>query len=108
MLAVLQQQPLVRFTAASTASFLMLAGCFSGEDLLLGVLGWASALQKHRLDDHQYCNRWISTWYQAPVVCAVVQETSRLVRCRDSPANSVLAGAATGALLYKTHGAMAA
>ncbi|KAL4427821.1 hypothetical protein ABPG75_001910 [Micractinium tetrahymenae] len=63
VLSVLQQQPLVRFTAASTASFLMLAGCFS-----------------------------------------VVQEASRLVRCRDSPANSVLAGAAAGALLYKTHG----
>lgn len=35
---------------------------------------------------------------------AVVQETARLVRCRDSPVNSVLGGAATGALLYKSHG----
>ncbi|KAL4442039.1 hypothetical protein ABPG77_011300 [Micractinium sp. CCAP 211/92] len=67
VLAVLQQRSLIGFTAASTASFLMLAGCFS-----------------------------------------VVQETSRLVRCRDSPTNSVLAGAATGALLYKTHGRSAA
>ena len=42
----------------------------------------------------------------ACVACwaAVVQETSRLVHCRDSPTNSVLAGAATGALLYKSHG----
>ncbi|PSC68115.1 mitochondrial import inner membrane translocase subunit Tim17-A [Micractinium conductrix] len=63
VLSVLQQQPLARFTAASTASFLMLAGCFS-----------------------------------------LVQEASRLVRCRDSPLNSVAAGAATGALLYKSHG----
>lgn len=31
VLAVLQQQPVARFTAASTASFLMLAGCFAGE-----------------------------------------------------------------------------
>ena len=30
LLSVVQQQPLARFTAASTASFLMLAGCFSG------------------------------------------------------------------------------
>ena len=30
LLSVVQRQPLVRFTAASTASFLMLAGCFSG------------------------------------------------------------------------------
>ena len=40
----------------------------------------------------------------APCTPAAVQEASRLVRCRDSPANSVLAGAATGALLYKSHG----
>ena len=42
-----------------------------------------------------------------PVGClaaAVVQEASRLVRCRDSPLNSVLGGAATGALLFKSHG----
>ncbi|PRW56707.1 mitochondrial import inner membrane translocase subunit tim17 [Chlorella sorokiniana] len=63
VLSVVQQQPLVRFTAASTASFLMLTGCFS-----------------------------------------VVQEGSRLVRCRDSPLNSVLGGAATGALLFASHG----
>lgn len=41
------------------------------------------------------------------LVSAVVQETSRLVRCRDSPTNSVLGGAATGALLYKIYGALA-
>lgn len=29
----------------------------------------------------------------------VCQETSRLLRCEDSPANSVVAGAASGALL---------
>lgn len=63
VLSVVQQQPLVRFTALSTASFLMLTGCFS-----------------------------------------VVQEASRLLRCRDSPLNSVLGGAATGALLFKSHG----
>ncbi len=30
VLSVVHQHPLVRFTAASTASFLMLTGCFSG------------------------------------------------------------------------------
>ena len=30
---------------------------------------------------------------------AVCQETSRLLRCEDSAANSIVAGAATGALL---------
>lgn len=35
---------------------------------------------------------------------SAVQETSRLVRCQDSPANSMVGGAGTGALLYKAHG----
>jgi hypothetical protein len=34
-----------------------------------------------------------------------VQETSRRLRCQDSPLNSGIAGAATGALLFASHGA---
>lgn len=37
VLSVVQQQPLVRFTALSTASFLMLTGCFSGVWLWIWV-----------------------------------------------------------------------
>lgn len=36
---------------------------------------------------------------------AAVQETSRRIRCQDSPINSGIAGAATGALLFASHGA---
>jgi len=35
----------------------------------------------------------------------VVQETTRRLRCQDSPINSGIAGAATGALLFASHGA---
>lgn len=41
-----------------------------------------------------------------PVICFLaVQETSRSFRCKDSPINSGIAGAATGALLFASHGA---
>ena len=38
---------------------------------------------------------------------AAVQEGSRTVRCQDSPLNSAIGGAATGALLFASHGASA-
>ncbi|KAH7616669.1 hypothetical protein NADE_001478 [Nannochloris sp. 'desiccata'] len=56
--------PLLRTTAVSTASVLILTGCFSA-----------------------------------------VQETTRRLRCQDSPLNSGIAGAATGALLFASHSA---
>jgi hypothetical protein len=52
VLSVMHQQPMVRFTAASTASFLMLAGCFSGEPRpkrwLLASVGPCSALSTRK------------------------------------------------------------
>lgn len=35
---------------------------------------------------------------------AGIQETTRLLRCYDSPANSAVAGWATGTLLFRAHG----
>lgn len=60
----------------------------------------------HSLAAGSRCTHML-TCVSCPVGClaaAVVQEASRLVRCRDSPLNSVLGGAATGALLFKSHG----
>lgn len=120
VLSVLQQQPLARFTAASTASFLMLAGCFSREPLpncQFDMSTWCAAVPArceakptqggmHQQRMHLQLLQPAAALPRLPPPPAVVQEASRLVRCRDSPLNSVAAGAATGALLYKSHGGL--
>ena len=40
-----------------------------------------------------------------PSPCAASQEAVRALRCQDSPLNSTIGGAATGALLFASHGA---
>jgi len=93
VLAILQNTPVVRFTAASTASFVLLMSCFSGAPRQLSQPSGTYILANYNL--------------LSPIVVlfAAVQESSRRVRCTDSPLNSALGGAATGALLFASHGA---
>lgn len=113
VLSVVHQQPMARYTLASTASFLMLAGCFSGAPSVVAALRTllacvgahcsAGCMQDFSVLLHVPHQRDARP-PAPPYLHAAVQEVSRLVRCRDSPTNSVIGGAATGALLYKTHG----
>jgi len=81
ILAVLQQRQLLAHSLGTAASCIICVGGFAG------VLHCLYSLPFSQIVVNSHC---------AVTVC---QETSRLLRCEDSPANSIVAGAASGALL---------
>lgn len=97
MLAVMHNVPVVRNTATSTASFLIVMGCFSGRAhrvwrccLAVGCLCCLTAKQ-------------LRTSRPCPAAAAL-QETVRFLQAADTPINSAVAGAGTGGFLYKLNG----
>jgi hypothetical protein len=81
VLAVLQQKQILAHSLGTAASCMICVGGFAGVLHHLNLLPFLKPL----LTD--------------TCTMTVCQETSRLLRCEDSPANSIVAGAAAGALL---------
>lgn len=86
ILAIRHDSHLLRTVANSTASVLILTGCFAGKPIQLYT---------------STCTTHVSTTPHT----AAFQELSRRARCTHSPLNSAVGGAATGALLFAAHGA---
>ena len=79
LLSVVQQQPALRLTAISTASFLMLTGCFSGVLLIVPVLfvAWRSPRRSSTADTvsgTQFLASWqLQRWLAHRLIHCVVR-----------------------------------